>query len=847
SLSQDGLSSLGIGTTTDATNRLAVRSPATLLSHDGADHQLKINKANESDTASLLFQSDFTGQAEIGLAGQRDLSVKVSPDGASWTEAMVVDAASGALRGAAVQATTDDANPGKLMTVGAFGLGADCPDLGMRDLDSVTESGFWAQPTGAEATVARNYPVDGFQGTVLVLRGGASGGGAQLATDAITGRTYMRGLSNAGTWSAWRPVVQIGDEVGRTFRNRDTLVAYMAAPARTPDDGEVFNDGRMQYVYETGATVIPDLPGLIPQGTVSPLHWGAKADATDQTAEIAAAWAYWQSLTAAKGNQNPANGQLAFYFPAGQYRSTDGLVLETSTTGGTIYGDGQASVLNKIDLRLDGSIECTISDLRLIGATATGVEIAGNANGNLLSRLVIRDKVDGVLHTASVQTKVADSEIYKCDNNVRIVSCNGDSYTNVNSTSARWYCLIQNGASGELKLSNCRFTGAGTGNSDPNGGWSNIYVYGSSGSAAVECYYGQVTATSAVRGGRQYDIAGIVESPDRPGNIRITTTTPHELVPGFNDLGLNGTVNYDGNDFIVLDVISPTEFDVDLTFVADEAQGKIWLKGWDLLVESTSSTQSVNDLFFIGGNYNFVKLDAGFNINFSFARLKEQVWIGDTYQPSRVTIIRDGRGRSQPTQADIPLGGPGSARGWAEIGTFDETPSWGVNGGEKVALRSPHVAAGVGANNLPTLNEIALFADRATVRINEQEMTVGEDAPASALQLSMPNAGIVQAMNTPKAMGVIRWSGGVPTLVNEFNVASAIHEVTDADGQVTVSFVTPFASDSAPVPTITPLTNGDGADIKVSVVQGGQIKFAGAVNGVAADVDFSFVIYGDLI
>jgi hypothetical protein len=89
------LSGLGIGTTPDAANRLAVASEAALFSHDGAGHQLKINKAAVSDTASLLFQTGFSGRAEFGLAGSDNFSVKVSADGAAFTTALVADAASG--------------------------------------------------------------------------------------------------------------------------------------------------------------------------------------------------------------------------------------------------------------------------------------------------------------------------------------------------------------------------------------------------------------------------------------------------------------------------------------------------------------------------------------------------------------------------------------------------------------------------------------------------------------------------------------------------------------------------------------------------------------------------------
>jgi len=91
----DNLDGLGINTTHDLTNRLAVSADATLLSHDGTDHQLKVNKASSTDTASLLFQSGFTGHAEMGLSGSIDFAIKVSDDGITWNDALRIDAATG--------------------------------------------------------------------------------------------------------------------------------------------------------------------------------------------------------------------------------------------------------------------------------------------------------------------------------------------------------------------------------------------------------------------------------------------------------------------------------------------------------------------------------------------------------------------------------------------------------------------------------------------------------------------------------------------------------------------------------------------------------------------------------
>jgi len=89
---------VGVNATADTTNRLKVSSPASLFDHEGAGHQLKINKDEATDTASVLFQTGYSGRAEFGLAGDDDFHVKVSPDGSAWHEALVIDRASGAVR-----------------------------------------------------------------------------------------------------------------------------------------------------------------------------------------------------------------------------------------------------------------------------------------------------------------------------------------------------------------------------------------------------------------------------------------------------------------------------------------------------------------------------------------------------------------------------------------------------------------------------------------------------------------------------------------------------------------------------------------------------------------------------
>ena len=86
---------LGVSATPDATNRLSVSAPATLLNNAGAGHQLKLNKAAATDTASLLFQTGFSGRAEMGTMGADDFGIKVSPNGSSFFTALTVARADG--------------------------------------------------------------------------------------------------------------------------------------------------------------------------------------------------------------------------------------------------------------------------------------------------------------------------------------------------------------------------------------------------------------------------------------------------------------------------------------------------------------------------------------------------------------------------------------------------------------------------------------------------------------------------------------------------------------------------------------------------------------------------------
>ncbi len=209
------IAGVGINASFDATNALSVAAEATLLSHAGAGHQLKINKAEAGDTASLLYQSGFSGRAEMGLAGTDDFAIKVSPDGASWTEALRVDATTGLLSGAGVQADGSDTAPGRLvttegaLTAGLSGFGGyysaaanvdiDAVAAGFAGLVSDANPGTWPQSPDGSLVMIRTRRLDAGQAVKQTAEYGhaASGMPGDL-------HRYERIRNDTGTqWSGW--------------------------------------------------------------------------------------------------------------------------------------------------------------------------------------------------------------------------------------------------------------------------------------------------------------------------------------------------------------------------------------------------------------------------------------------------------------------------------------------------------------------------------------------------------------------------------------------------------------------------------------------------------------------
>lgn len=100
--SLSNLDQLGVGTAPDAVNRFAAKLNTALWTAltqgEGGTGDLRytLNKEAAGNVLSLLLQSGWSGRAELGLIGDDDVALRVSPDGASWIDALRVERATGA-------------------------------------------------------------------------------------------------------------------------------------------------------------------------------------------------------------------------------------------------------------------------------------------------------------------------------------------------------------------------------------------------------------------------------------------------------------------------------------------------------------------------------------------------------------------------------------------------------------------------------------------------------------------------------------------------------------------------------------------------------------------------------
>lgn len=187
----DNMIGLGVNTTSDSTNRLAVASPATLLTHAGNDHQLKINKASAGDTASLLFQSNWSGRGEIGLMGDDDFGFKVSPDGSTFHQAISIDRYTGMVSFPSGLGGTGS---------GAGPLGGQVVAFNGAESATFTVGQFMAMGDGSTTSAGAVMPFSGrvVAASMSIANGTAGANVASMAVNKVENTGYQVSVTHSG-------------------------------------------------------------------------------------------------------------------------------------------------------------------------------------------------------------------------------------------------------------------------------------------------------------------------------------------------------------------------------------------------------------------------------------------------------------------------------------------------------------------------------------------------------------------------------------------------------------------------------------------------------------------------
>jgi hypothetical protein len=229
------LTLLGIGTAADATNPFSTKlnnelhAAKTIAEGGTGNIQVKVSKESAAKSASHLFQTNFSGRAELGLTGDDNLHLKVSADGAAWVEALVFAAATGAATFGAPTVTAASAASGAGLRL-PHGEAPTAPVNG--DLWSTT-AGWFVRTNGGTQQLAVYNAAATFAGVNVggALTGATAGsfsGAVSTAALSATSGTFTSTLSvnNGAELNVWGP----GSTVRLRFVN-DGTTGYLQGAA----------------------------------------------------------------------------------------------------------------------------------------------------------------------------------------------------------------------------------------------------------------------------------------------------------------------------------------------------------------------------------------------------------------------------------------------------------------------------------------------------------------------------------------------------------------------------------------------------------------------------------------
>lgn len=139
-------------------------------------------------------------------------------------------------------------------------------------------------------------------------------------------------------------------QITRSFETRAAAIAAIAG-GWALEDGQVFAAAGLFYVWQAGATAIPDMPDILPAGDAWVEHFGAAGDgATDDTAALQAALDYGKTKLRARRYRTTAD--LVFSkgsgFTGQSFYFTQFLVNWPTSGVSEIFYDGPADAMAAI-------------------------------------------------------------------------------------------------------------------------------------------------------------------------------------------------------------------------------------------------------------------------------------------------------------------------------------------------------------------------------------------------------------------------------------------------------------------------------------------------------------------
>lgn len=213
---------IGLGTHADAAHPFAAKLNVALWTAravgEGGTGDLRVflNKESAANTLSLLFQTAYSGRAELGLVGDDSLAIRTSPNGVAWKNAVRIDNATGGIDFLVKQATLASA---ALCDLGASGA------LKVRIDGTTTITSFGLAPNTLRFLLFGGSLTLTHDATTLVLPGGANivtaPGDCAVATSDASGNwrvtSYERASGQALTptvYPAPKTVVIFGSSNG---------------------------------------------------------------------------------------------------------------------------------------------------------------------------------------------------------------------------------------------------------------------------------------------------------------------------------------------------------------------------------------------------------------------------------------------------------------------------------------------------------------------------------------------------------------------------------------------------------------------------------------------------------